>query len=211
MRRFAQAYVDKLRRSAPRRMQVMTRKIEAQDILFSARFVYFSNVVLHTKNVSSIQKFERSDHTLIDDPVRERINHAIFAAVAILALSIALAWYLDSMLALATATLAAGPVKYAWDLNRILKRNDHRRNDYYIEVFMNSGRRHRFYTGKETTADSIVHMFLTLISSDDTGQVYRLDQSTNTIVVDHSDRSLTNIQIGSDLTYEGEREADDEK
>lgn len=212
MKNVARRSFEKLVKSKPVLHRVMNRRLDQEEVLASSRFFQFSNVVLQTRNVSSIQKFERRDDSLIDGAVQNTIRNGTFISIffGILAFAGLTAGSMGFFLFVLGLGLCAATAWFTLEFRSLYLEKRHNRSDFFVEVYMNSGRRHRFYSGSDETANSIVKTFLFLMYSDDTGVVYRLDQSTNTFMVDNTDRSINNVQIGNDLSFDNDPQEEDE-
>lgn len=204
MKKHAQAFVDKTRQTAPKERLDISRDLAEQELLVSSRLIQIANVVLQTRNISSIQKFQRADHALIEGPVMARVRLFAVLAVVILVIFFGLGLTFGPGWLVLLALIALPLAYYAWSLWRVLQAKSHVINDFYVEIAMNSGRRHRFYTANEDSADQVVALFLTLLSSEDDGTLYRFEPLESAMVKDDRTRTLEGTALSRDLRFEAD-------
>lgn len=202
MRRLAARDIERMRRTAPRQREVVARRPDRTDLVFSARFLQIGGAVLALRNVSALEKRERADREMIDDAVLARVRLFALIAGLIVVLVAAVATVFGPLWLIALAALAWAPAAYAWHLRAILAAAPHARSAHYLEIVMNSGRTHRLHAGSEETADSLLSLLRALIAGDDDGTVYRLDARTGLLVVDTAAPAVTDMQLGPDVWLE---------
>ena len=230
MRYEAKRVFDEIIRNQPTKRSLKNTELPAEGIRFSARFIYLGNIVLQTKNISSVQKFEYAEEVQVHGTFDHQMSQysasvttrGFLLGMTLLVFIVILSGFFEIEPTIQRPIEAGLFILFwiiAFFLGRSISLSDQfkkcvrdaklRQTEYFVEVYMNSGRVHRFPVKKSDTADRLVKLFVHLISSDDQGTIYRLDQSTNHVVVDQSDHSISNFQLGDDLEFSVE--TDNEK
>ncbi|MDJ0825432.1 MAG: hypothetical protein QNJ16_08010 [Rhodobacter sp.] len=180
-------------RLVPTKHSLKTDKFDESEIEFTPEIFFARDVILQTKNISSIQRFIYERTKRFKDAARDEALKAGFQGVIGLIAAVVAASFLPQYgyaVAGIIAVLAVARAIFAFELYVDSRRRAEKQSRYHVEIYMNSGRRHRFFVRDQDSAMNLVELMVQLITSADRNVRTKFDNSTNQFIIVNNDNSV---------------------